>query len=73
MNTSNLKEQQQRKFKTQPGFFAALDQSGGSTPKALRNYGIKEGAWSNDKEMFALVGSLSLFGGGVNAKSGYGH
>ena len=55
MNTSSLKEQQQRKIKTQPGFFAALDQSGGSTPKALRAYGIKEGAWSNDKEMFALV------------------
>ena len=55
MNTSSLKEQQQRKIKTQPGFFAALDQSGGSTPKALRTYGIKEGAWSNDKEMFALV------------------
>jgi fructose-bisphosphate aldolase class 1 len=55
MNTSGLKEQQQRKIKTQPGFFAALDQSGGSTPKALRTYGIKEGAWSNDKEMFALV------------------
>jgi fructose-bisphosphate aldolase class I len=46
MNTSSLKEQQQRKIKTQPGFFAALDQSGGSTPKALRTYGIKEGAWS---------------------------
>src|SRR5260370_38644553 len=55
MNTSSLKEQQQRKIKTQPGFFAAPDQSGGSTPKALRTYGIKEGAWSNDKEMFALV------------------
>ena len=55
MNTSSLKEQQQRKIRTQPGFFAALDQSGGSTPKALRNYGIKECAWSNDKEMFALV------------------
>src|ERR1700736_1104739 len=55
MNTSSLKEQQQRKIKTQPGFFAALDQSGGSTPKALRTYGIKEGAWSNDKEMFTLV------------------
>ena len=55
MNTSSLKEQQQRKIKTQPGFFAALDQSGGSTPKALSTYGIKEGAWSNDKEMFALV------------------
>ena len=55
MNTSILKEQQRRKIKAQPGFFAALDQSGGSTPKALHAYGIKEGAWSNDEEMFALV------------------
>lgn len=42
-------------MKTQPGFVAALDQSGGSTPKALAAYGIKEGAWSNDEEMFAIV------------------
>jgi fructose-bisphosphate aldolase, class I len=55
MNTSSIKEQQQRKIKTQPGFIAALDQSGGSTPKALRAYGIKEGAWSNQDEMFTLV------------------
>jgi fructose-bisphosphate aldolase, class I len=55
MNTSSLKEQQQRKIKTQPGFIAALDQSGGSTPKALYAYGIKEGSWSNDEEMFTLV------------------
>ena len=55
MNTSRLKEQQQRKIKTQPGFIAALDQSGGSTPKALRAYGITEGSWSNEEEMFALV------------------
>jgi fructose-bisphosphate aldolase, class I len=55
MNTPSLKEQQQRKIKTQPGFFAALDQSGGSTPKALRAYGIKEGTWSNEEEMFTLV------------------
>jgi fructose-bisphosphate aldolase, class I len=55
MNTPSIKEQQQRKIKTQPGFIAALDQSGGSTPKALRAYGIKESAWSNDEEMFALV------------------
>jgi fructose-bisphosphate aldolase class I len=50
-----LKEQQQRKIRIQPGFLAALDQSGGSTPKALQAYGIKEGAWSNDEEMFGLV------------------
>src|SRR5271155_3904591 len=47
--------QQFQKMKTQPGFIAALDQSGGSTPKALMSYGIKEGAWSNDEQMFALV------------------
>jgi fructose-bisphosphate aldolase class I len=41
--------------KTHPGFIAALDQSGGSTPGALRLYGIKESAWSNEAEMFALV------------------
>jgi len=37
------------------GFIAALDQSGGSTPKALKGYGIDEGAWSNDEEMFGLI------------------
>src|SRR4051795_2321362 len=37
------------------GFIAALDQSGGSTPKALQGYGIEEGAWSNDEEMFDLI------------------
>ena len=55
MNTLDRKEQQQRKIRTQPGFLAALDQSGGSTPKALTAYGIKENAWSNDEQMFALV------------------
>ena len=55
MNEQNLKEQQLQKIRTQPGFIAALDQSGGSTPKALLDYGIKPGAWSNDEEMFALV------------------
>jgi fructose-bisphosphate aldolase class I len=37
------------------GFIAALDQSGGSTPKALRGYGIEDGAWSSDEEMFDLI------------------
>jgi fructose-bisphosphate aldolase, class I len=50
----NFKEQLQ-KMKTHPGFIAALDQSGGSTPTALRAYGIKEDAWSNEEEMFAIV------------------
>ncbi|HEX8124853.1 MAG TPA: fructose bisphosphate aldolase [Allosphingosinicella sp.] len=40
------------------GFIAALDQSGGSTPKALKGYGIEEGAWSSDEEMFGLIHSM---------------
>ena len=47
--------QQLQKMKTHQGFIAALDQSGGSTPKALSLYGIKEDAWSNEDEMFAIV------------------
>jgi fructose-bisphosphate aldolase, class I len=43
------------KIATAPGFIAALDQSGGSTPKALRGYGIEESAYTNDDEMFALI------------------
>src|SRR5919106_1380231 len=55
MKTPGFDEQQRQKMKTHPGFIAALDQSGGSTPDALRLYGIKEGAWSNEDEMFAIV------------------
>src|ERR1700746_3361071 len=55
MKSIGLNEQQLQKMKSHPGFIAALDQSGGSTPKALALYGIKEGAWSNDDEMFAIV------------------
>ena len=55
MKTLGLNEQQLQKMKTHPGFIAALDQSGGSTPGALRLYGIKESAWSNEDEMFAIV------------------
>ena len=47
--------EQMQKMKTQPGFVAALDQSGGSTPGALRAYGIKDGAWANEEQMFTLV------------------
>ena len=43
------------KVRNKPGFIAALDQSGGSTPKALGLYGVTEDAWSNDDEMFAVV------------------
>ena len=55
MNPSSLKKQQQLKIKTQAGFLAALDQSGGSTPKALMAYGLKETAWSSEEQMFTLV------------------
>jgi fructose-bisphosphate aldolase, class I len=46
---------QLQQMRAHPGFIAALDQSGGSTPGALRAYGIAEGAWSDDEQMFALV------------------
>lgn len=42
------------------GFIAALDQSGGSTPKALKGYGIDEGAWSNEEEMFDLIHQMRV-------------
>ena len=40
------------------GFIAALDQSGGSTPKALKGYGVEEGAWADDEEMFGLIHAM---------------
>jgi fructose-bisphosphate aldolase, class I len=43
------------KIATEQGFIAALDQSGGSTPKALKGYGIEEDAYSTDEEMFGLI------------------
>jgi fructose-bisphosphate aldolase class I len=55
MKSIDLNEQQLQKMRSDPGFIAALDQSGGSTPKALALYGIKEDAWSNEDEMFAIV------------------
>lgn len=51
----SMNEQQLEKMRTATGFIAALDQSGGSTPKALGIYGIGEDAWSSDEEMFELV------------------
>jgi fructose-bisphosphate aldolase, class I len=48
-------KEQLQKMKTHSGFIAALDQSGGSTPSALRAYGIKDDAWSSEAEMFAIV------------------
>jgi len=51
-------EQQKAKFRSQPGFIAALDQSGGSTPKALRLYGIPESAYSGDAQMMDLIHAM---------------
>jgi fructose-bisphosphate aldolase class I len=52
------KNEQLEKIKTAPGFIAALDQSGGSTPKALGLYGVTPDAWSNDEEMFDVVHAM---------------
>lgn len=51
MSKTSMAEQMASK----DGFIAALDQSGGSTPKALGQYGVDESAWSNEEEMFALI------------------
>ena len=48
-------DEQLKKMKTHPGFIAALDQSGGSTPHALSLYGIMDHSWADDDEMFDLV------------------
>jgi len=53
---SNAK--QLEKIRTAPGFIAALDQSGGSTPKALGLYGVTPDAWSSDEEMFDVVHAM---------------
>ncbi|KUR77846.1 fructose bisphosphate aldolase [Novosphingobium sp. Fuku2-ISO-50] len=50
--------EQTQKIAAGKGFIAALDQSGGSTPKALKGYGIEEGAWSSDEEMFGLIHAM---------------
>jgi fructose-bisphosphate aldolase class I len=52
---TDLNNEQLEIMKTRPGFVAALDESGGSTPKTLAAYGIPPGSWSNDDEMFTLV------------------
>ena len=64
-------EQMIQKIEQGDGFIAALDQSGGSTPKALKGYGVDDDAWSNDEEMFGLIHQMRsriitspCFGGG---------
>ncbi len=54
----SINSDQLNKVRTQKGFIAALDQSGGSTPKALRLYGVDESAYSNEEEMFAAVHAM---------------
>jgi fructose-bisphosphate aldolase class I len=56
MTTTNAAMLEQ--IKSGQGFIAALDQSGGSTPKALKGYGIEADAFSNDEEMFALIHAM---------------
>lgn len=52
---ANVNKEQLNRMQTGKGFIAALDQSGGSTPKALSQYGVQESSFSNDEEMYTLV------------------
>jgi len=53
-----MNTEQMNKMRTGKGFIAALDQSGGSTPKALRLYGIDESEYSGDAQMFDLIHAM---------------
>ncbi|MEL0283194.1 MAG: hypothetical protein VW964_01410, partial [Ilumatobacter sp.] len=53
-----MKAEQIDRMRTGEGFIAALDQSGGSTPKALGLYGVGAEAWSSDEEMFDLIHAM---------------
>ncbi len=53
--TAMTNDEMTLKMRKGDGFIAALDQSGGSTPKALKGYGLDETAWNNDEEMFGLI------------------
>ncbi len=55
-----IEAQMLERIRAGKGFIAALDQSGGSTPKALKGYGIEEGAWSSDEEMFGLIHQMRV-------------
>ena len=50
--------EQRERMRSGKGFIAALDQSGGSTPKALKLYGISDGSWKSDEEMFDLIHAM---------------
>ncbi len=53
-----MHQEQLRRVREDDGFIAALDQSGGSTPKALGLYGIADGSWSSEEEMFDLMHAM---------------
>src|SRR6202011_5997975 len=53
-------DQMMAQIKSKPGFIAALDQSGGSTPGALRQYGIPDSTYSGDAEMFKLMHEMRV-------------
>ena len=53
-----MSEQQLQRVRNDDGFIAALDQSGGSTPKALGLYGIADGSWADEEEMFDLMHAM---------------
>ena len=53
-----LDQDMAKKIAEGKGFIAALDQSGGSTPKALKGYGVEEGAWGSEEEMFGLIHAM---------------
>ena len=55
---SKVNAEQLQKAKSGKGFIAALDQSGGSTPKALKLYGVEESEYKNDAEMFDLIHAM---------------
>ncbi|HZF45828.1 MAG TPA: fructose bisphosphate aldolase [Sphingomonadaceae bacterium] len=55
-----IEAQMLERIRNGKGFIAALDQSGGSTPKALKGYGIEDGAWSSDEEMFDLIHQMRV-------------
>ena len=56
--SASINAEQLQKARTAKGFIAALDQSGGSTPKALKLYGVEESEYKNDAEMFDVVHAM---------------
>ncbi len=60
MTNETMQAQMQAQMSTKGGFIAALDQSGGSTPGALRQYGIADGAYANDEDMFRLMHEMRV-------------